>query len=106
MAELLQWYHSNKDKLHPVELAARIHFQFAHIYSFVDGNGRTARLLMNFILMKYGYPPAVIKAEREKRLTYYKLLEMASLHGEIDSFILFVAESVEESLKKYLAAVE
>ncbi|SFL33780.1 Fic/DOC family protein [Gracilibacillus orientalis] len=70
---LFEWYKHAKNKLHPVELAALFHFKFVYIHPFVDGNGRTARLLMNFILMQAGYPPAIVKAENEQRLNTIKL---------------------------------
>lgn len=70
MEQLVQWYHQQKDKLHPITLAAQFHFKFVYIHPFSDRNGRTARLLMNLILMKYGYPPAIVKAADEARLKY------------------------------------
>ena len=60
---------------HPVEQAALAHFDFVSIHPFVDGNGRTARLLMNLVLLKNGFPPAVIlKNDRKK---YYDCLKKA-----------------------------
>lgn len=106
MQELVSWYHEQRDKLHPVELATQFHFKFVYIHPFADGNGRTARLLMNFILMSYGYPPAIIKADPEKRIAYYQALEKASVENNIDDFIALVAKVVEESLCQYISAVE
>ena len=105
MKELFAWYEQEKDRLHPVELAALFHFKFVYIHPFTDGNGRTARLLMNFILMGHGFPPASVKAEKKQRLTYYETLEMASLKSEIQPFITLIANGVAESLTKYLKAV-
>jgi Fic family protein len=67
MQELFRWYEENEDLLHPVELAAMFHFKFVYIHPFAYGNGRTGRLLMNLILMKHGYPPAIVKAEPKTR---------------------------------------
>ena len=69
-----------------------------------DGNGRTARFLLNLELMKDGYPPAIIKVEN--RLAYYEALDKAhTTHNYRDFFSLVVAE-VEDSLDLYLKAIE
>ncbi len=106
MKQLFEWYEENREHLHPVELAARFHFKFVYIHPFVDGNGRTARLLMNLILMQYGYPPAIIKASPSNRLQYYESLEKASTENNCSDFIRVVVSSVEESLKTYLSAID
>lgn len=105
MKNLFAWYEQEKDRLHPVELAALFHFKFVYIHPFADGNGRTARLLMNLILMSHGFPPAIVKAEDEQRLNYYETLEMASMRNEIQPFINLIAACVEESLTNYLKAI-
>ncbi|SFJ54309.1 Fic/DOC family protein [Paenibacillus sp. UNC496MF] len=106
MEHLMQWYNQTKDHIHPVELAARAHFQFVFIHPFTDGNGRTARLLMNLILMGYGYPPAIVKAENNLRLKYYETLEEASVKGNLEPFINLIASCVKDSLQRYIAAVK
>ena len=58
--DMVSWYYENYSKLSVPELAAWIHFKFVHIHPFIDGNGRTARLIMNLVLIQHGYPPAVI----------------------------------------------
>nr|WP_237582184.1 Fic family protein [Pontibacillus yanchengensis] len=78
MKELLRWYEKNRKELHPVDLAALFHFKFVYIHPFSDGNGRAARLLMNLIPMEFGYPPAIVKADKDQRLKYYQTLEMAA----------------------------
>ncbi len=86
-------------RINPVDKAARAHFKLVDIHPFVDGNGRTARLLMNLILMRSGFPPAVIlKADRQK---YYRLLENSHF-GEIKPFVNFVGQATERSLNIYL----
>ena len=105
MQELFAWYNQQKDRLHPVELAALFHFKFVYIHPFADGNGRTARLLMNLILMSHGYPPAIVKAENSQRLTYYEVLETASVQGNTQPFIDLITLCVEESLTNYLKAI-
>jgi Fic family protein len=106
MEQLIQWYQQKKDQLHPVELAARLHFQFVYIHPFTDGNGRTARLLMNLILMGYGFPPAIVKAEGKARMAYYETLEEASVNDNLNPFIHLIAGCVEESLQKYISVVK
>ncbi|MFK8795818.1 Fic family protein [Planococcus plakortidis] len=105
MQELFDWYNQEKDRLHPVELAALFHFKFVYIHPFADGNGRTARLLMNLILMSHSYPPAIVKAENSQRLTYYEVLETASVQGNTQPFIELITQCVEESLTTYLKAI-
>lgn len=105
MQELFNWYGQAKEKMHPVELAALFHFKFVQIHPFADGNGRTARLLLNFILMGNSFPPAIVKAEMTQRLTYYRALETASVKGDLQPFIELVAQCVEESLTMYLKVV-
>ncbi|MEG1256843.1 Fic family protein [Clostridium sp.] len=103
MRELVQWYKENNDKLHPIELAAEFHFRYVYIHPFIDGNGRSARLLMNLILMRNGYPITVIK--NENRDEYMKALEKASTTGDKSDFITIVAEAVDNSMDTYLYIV-
>lgn len=96
------WLNSQEARaLHPVELAALAHFKLVDIHPFVDGNGRTARLLMNLILLSNGYPLAVIRNEDRSR--YYDLLEKAH-QGETVDFVEFVAQAVDRTLDIYLAS--
>ena len=90
-------------KLHPVELAAEAHYQLVTIHPFVDGNGRTARLLMNLILMQNGYPPALIR--KRDRLRYIKSLEQAQLGGSKEDYYKIIAEGVDRSFEVYLKAL-
>ena len=103
MQELVAWINSAEAiELHPIERAAPAHFRLVHIHPFVDGNGRTARLLMNLILIGEGYPPAVIR--RERRPEYYDALDQA-YRGEIAPFVTLVAEEAERSLDIWLGVV-
>lgn len=87
---------------HPVAQAALAHFELVSIHPFVDGNGRTARLLMNLILLKNGYVPAVIlKNDRKK---YYDTLEKGH-RGETEDFIFAVGRAVERTLHLYFEAI-
>jgi len=104
MDKLLKWLGENPDELTPIELAAVFHHRFVQIHPFSEGNGRTARLLMNALLMKFGYPFIAIvpKLDRPK---YLKTLMEADL-GNTSSFVNFVARCVERALDMYLDALE
>ena len=101
MYEWVQWYNQarHNKKIHPSVLAAFVHHRFVAIHPFDDGNGRLARILMNLILMKNGYPPAIIKLK--ERTDYYAALNQAD-KNEYVPIIEFVAETVLESMNLYL----
>lgn len=99
MKDLIDWYEQNDD-LHPIVKAAAFHHRFVYIHPFVDGNGRTARLLMNLILMQHGYPPAVIR--QQDRVQYYEALRSADESGSIEPLVLLIAEAAERMLDDYL----
>ena len=99
METFIDWYRTDAQTLHAVERACRVHVDFVGIHPFSDGNGRTSRLLMNFELMKSGFPPVVLKVEN--RLAYYEALDKAHTLGEYDDFIALVVELVEESFEPY-----
>lgn len=100
--EMVSWYYENYPRMSVPELAAWIHFKFVHIHPFIDGNGRTARLLMNLVLMQHGYPPAVILYLDRKK--YYRVLREADVE-KFDSFMDFIGRAIERSLLIYLQAV-
>lgn len=104
VAEMVAWYRGEAAGLHPVERAALLHWRITDIHPFTDGNGRTARLLMNFSLMRDGYPPAVIRVEDRGR--YLESLEGASVSGETGPFVGLVEQAVGESLGRWLGVVE
>ena len=96
------WLSNEGADLHPVELATEAHYQLVSIHPFTDGNRRTARLLMNMILLMQGYPPAIIRTR--DRLAYINALETAQLGGSKGPFLKLVAKAVERSLDLYLKA--
>lgn len=99
MEELIRWLKKNEKSVHPVELAALLHHKIVFVHPFFDGNGRTARLVMNVFLMRKGFPLAIIlKNDRKK---YYRVLEKADKGGEAP-LVLFIAQAVERSLDLYL----
>ncbi|UOF90615.1 Fic family protein [Fodinisporobacter ferrooxydans] len=103
MRDLLEWLDNEGKTLHPVERAATFHHRFVHIHPFIDGNGRTARLLMNLILMQDHYPPAIIR--QEDRSNYYNALRGADETGNVEPLVLLVSEAVERMLDSYLWAL-
>ena len=92
-----------KKDLNPIELAAWTHAEFVRIHPFVDGNGRTSRLLMNYQLMINGYLP--VSVDKEDRLDYYNALEQYAAHGNLEPFADFVAELEEKQLDEYLKLI-
>jgi len=103
ISELLQTLSQNPDELRPIELAAFFHHKLVYIHPFLDGNGRTARLIMNAILMRNEYPFTVLlKVDRPK---YLRALNEAD-NGNLVPFANFVANSVERSLDIYLLTFE
>ncbi|XP_027718804.1 protein adenylyltransferase FICD [Vombatus ursinus] len=102
MEEFIQWLNSEDAMhLHPVEFAALAHYKLVYIHPFIDGNGRTSRLLMNLILMQAGYPPITIR--KEQRSEYYHVLEVAN-EGDVRPFIRFIAKCTETTLDMLLIA--
>lgn len=103
MREFIVWIKKNEKKLHPVQLAALAHHKLVNIHPFIDGNGRTARLFMNVLLMQKGYPMAIIlKNDRKK---YYQALDKAD-RGKTDEIEKFIAQAVERSMIIYLKAIQ
>ena len=103
MDDFITWL-KQTDKLHPVELAAEAHYRLVTIHPFVDGNGRTARLLMNLILLMSGYPAAIIR--KRDRLAYIGSLEKAQLGGSKEDYLKIISSAVNRSLNIYLKAVK
>ena len=98
MDEFIAWLNKNENKLHPVTLAAEVHKRFVFIHPFIDGNGRVARLLMNLILIRHGYPVAIIPPIL--RSEYITLLEIAPRTPE--KFIDFIVDREIDTLRELL----
>ena len=88
------------DKYHPIIKAALLHGELVKIHPFIDGNGRTSRLVMNLSLMNSGYLPVIVK--KEKRLEYYNALDKAHITGDYTDFVRLINELEIEMLNKYL----
>lgn len=104
MQNLILEYKEEWHRLHPIVRATLLHGEFVKIHPFVDGNGRTSRLLLNFELMKNGYTPIIIKKENRSR--YYEVLDYAHTTMDYHPFIEFVAESEIESEQLWLSLLE
>lgn len=94
---------SQKSALNGIELAAWTHAEFVRIHPFLDGNGRTSRLLMNYHLIRKGFLP--ISIAKEDRLPYYNALDKYAAHGEQEDFVEIIAALEEKKLDKYLAQI-
>lgn len=102
MGEFMSWLHGPQE--HRATVAADAHFKLVSIHPFVDGNGRTARLLMNLLLLQKNYPPAVIRPE--DRRAYLNALEKGQTKGEMKEYSSIMFDAIERSLDNYLDAIE
>ncbi len=91
LEELFAEFYSEKKTLHPIELAALLHNRFVGIHPFTDGNGRTARLLMNWILIRNRFPPVIIEVSNKEK--YYNAIESAD-KGDQGPFAIFLADQL------------
>ena len=111
MNDLIGWYNSeeNKHKLNPIELAALLHYRYVRIHPFDDGNGRIARLLMNYVLLRHGYPMIIVKSnDKENYLNTLNVCDVAvglspyeganSKLEDIQPFVDYVKKLVKYSL--------
>ncbi len=103
MGNFISWLIQSKE-LHPIELAIEAHYRLVTIHPFVDGNGRTGRLLMNMILAQHGYPMAILRTK--DRLPYITSLEKAQLGGSNSDYIKLLHEAIERSLDIYINALK
>lgn len=100
--ELIDFVNTNPLGLNNIELATIFHHKLVWIHPFFDGNGRTVRLSMNLLLMRCGFPPAIIlKNDRKK---YYEALNQAN-NGNYQKLILLMCQALERSLNIYLNAM-
>ncbi len=103
MEALMQWVNTETSSIHPVVVATLFHHRFVWIHPFFDGNGRTVRLLFNLLLMKEGFPPAIIlKNDRKK---YYDALNKAN-NGDYSKLLLLVIQALERTLNIYLSNID
>jgi Fic family protein len=103
MDRYFNWLFTEK-KEHPVIAAAEAHTKFVSIHPFIDGNGRTGRLIMNLVLLQNGYVPVIIK--NDKRINYLTALESWQKNNNKDDFYNLIADYESESLKIYLETIK
>ncbi|SDA90988.1 Fic/DOC family protein [Algoriphagus alkaliphilus] len=98
MHDLIEWYRSESKQpdVNPIVLAAEFHYKFIRIHPFDDGNGRMARILMNFILIHFGYPPLIIKTD--DKFNYFSALQQADA-GMIEPFFEYITTNLTRSLE-------
>lgn len=104
ITELLSENEKRKNTMNIIERIARFHLEFENIHPFIDGNGRTGRLLMNFELMQNGYPPINVKFTDRKR--YYDAFDSYSRNQNAKPMINLIAQYVTEKLEQYLEIIE
>jgi Fic family protein len=92
--------------IHPVLIAAYLHDELVKIHPFIDGNGRTSRLLMNLYLLSNGYVITSLKANNEAKQAYYTALEESHTGGNREAFNRIVANAVKNALENYLRIIE
>lgn len=105
--QIKNFYEDLKTKdteLNPIELAAWTHAEIVRIHPFVDCNGRTGRLLMNYRLLQNGYLP--VSVAKENRLDYYNALEQYAVNGDLTDFADLIAELEEAQLDEYLKLIQ
>jgi Fic family protein len=105
MADLMEWYRKaeSEKKLHPLQLAAKLHYDFVRIHPFDDGNGRISRLLMNYVLLRHGFPTVVIKSADKRN--YLSALNKADV-GDMEAFTSYVGAQLIWSLALNIKAAK
>ncbi|MDR3241685.1 MAG: Fic family protein [Lactobacillaceae bacterium] len=104
LAEFISWYNTTDD--HPVLKATKAHAKFVTIHPFIDGNGRASRLLMNFTLMRAGYPIINIQPDVDARLYYMKSLQQYSQNHDINQFEQLIYNEVNTNLDERISILQ
>lgn len=105
MEQLINEYHQQRKDKHIIEKVSLFHLKFESIHPFIDGNGRTGRLLLNLALMKEGYPPINIKFKDRRK--YYDCFSDYHLKNNDPSMLIdMIIEYVEEELERYISVLE
>lgn len=106
MKELIDWANSAEPTLHPVQYAADLHFRFVSIHPFIDGNGRTSRLLMNLALTEAGYPVINIQPDKQSRNEYMQALSDGQDSGDMLQFEKLVAKYSLTTLRRRIGILK
>ena len=105
MEDYFHFYERNKEVMHPVILAAEMHERLVTIHPFIDGNGRTSRLIMNLILLRYGFTIANLKGNNDARMKYYRALNKVQTDHDSTDFYHLILDAVIESLQEHIHLV-
>lgn len=100
---ILRFKQMEAEKVHPVLIAAYLHDELVRIHPFIDGNGRTSRLLMNLYLLRHGYVIITLKGSNDAKVNYYKALEKSHTEQLPEDFQKLVIEAEIAALRKYLS---
>lgn len=100
---IIKFQQMEKDKVHPMLIAAYLHDELVRIHPFIDGNGRTSRLLMNLYLLRNGYTLITLKGSNEAKISYYRALEKSHTENLPEDFYRLVIEAEITSLQRYLS---
>ena len=103
---LLRFREMEDEGIHPVDIAAYLHDELVRIHPFIDGNGRTSRLLMNLYLLRHGYATALLKGDAESKLAYYKALETSHVDKNPAPFRQLVEEAELAALQRYIQLIK
>jgi len=102
MEDYFLFYETQKNLLHPIILAAEMHERLVSIHPFIDGNGRTSRLVMNLILLQNGYSIVNLKGDLDQKTAYFKALEAVQVNHENEDFHTLITKHAVESLKEHV----
>lgn len=102
---IIKFREMEAEKVHPVLIAAFLHDELVRIHPFIDGNGRTSRLLMNLYLLRNGFTLVALKGNNEEKISYYKALEASHTENNPLDFQKVVAQAETTSLKRYLSVL-
>lgn len=100
LREFFEWHSKNKNKIHPVELAALVHLKFVTIHPFSDGNGRISRLMMNFVLQKHNCP--MLDIPYSGRTGYYNALERSQIKKNDAVFVQWFMKQYIKNNRNFL----
>lgn len=106
MGDLADWANNNKDKIYPVKYATDLYFRFVSLHPFGNGNGRTARLLMNLALIEAGYPVVNVFPDEKSRNKYIDVLANRRLENAPEIFENLIGEYTEKALKNRIKILE
>lgn len=103
---MIRFAEMEAEHVHPILIAAYLHDELVRIHPFIDGNGRTSRLLMNMYLLRHGYTLVSLKSDNQAKIHYYEALEKSHTQEDRSDFNLVVAKSVKDSLKRYIEIIK